>query len=133
MMNEYRSNWGFYSADGNVGIRVSKGLNASGAPGLSFASVSLKQDGNVAYYDQVADVYGNFATYNDNEWTLLEIEWRSSDKTAHYQVNSGTWTDWKAIANSASFTGFDYVNYRCYYFCSHPHPFCWMVCGQLKE
>lgn len=108
---ENRADWGFYSADGNAGIRVSKGLNASGAPGLSFASVSLKQDGNVAYYDQVADVYSNFATYNDNEWTLLELEWRSSDKTARYRVNSGTWTDWKPFANSASFTGFDYVNF----------------------
>lgn len=108
---ENRNDWGFYSNDGNVGFRVSKGLNASGAPGLSFASVSLKQDGNVAYYDQVADVYSNFATYNDNEWTLLEVEWRSSDKTARYRVNSGTWTDWKPIANSASFTGFDFVNF----------------------
>lgn len=107
---ENRNNWGFYSADGNVGFRISKGLNASGAPGLSFASVSLKQDGNVAYYDQVADVYSNFAAYNDNEWTLLEVEWRSSDKTARYRLNSGTWTDWKPFANSASFTGFDYVN-----------------------
>ncbi len=108
---ENKANWGFYSADGNAGIRVSKGLNASGAPGLSFASVSLKSDGNVAYYDQAADVYQNFATYNDNEWTLLEIEWRSSDKTARYRVNSGTWTDWKPFANSASFTGFDYANF----------------------
>lgn len=108
---ENRNDWGFYSADGNVGIRVSKGLNASGAPGLSFASVSLKQDGNIAYYDQVADVYSNFATYNDNEWTLLEIEWRLSDKSARYRVNSGTWTEWKPFANAASFTGFDYVNF----------------------
>lgn len=107
---ENRANWGLY-ADGNAQVRISKGLWASGAPGLSFASVTLKSDGNVAYYDPVADVYSNFATYNDNEWTLLEFEWRSSDKTARYRVNSGTWTDWKGFANSVSFTGFDYVNF----------------------
>lgn len=102
---ENRDSWGFYSADGNVGFRVSQGFN-----GTTFASVSLKKDGHVAYYDPVADVYSDFATYNDNEWTLLEIEWRSSDKKARYRVNAGTWTDWKAFREIAPFTHFDHAN-----------------------
>ena len=103
---ENRDNWGFYSADGNAGVRVSDGFN-----GTIFASVSLKKDGHVAYYDPIADVYSDFATYNDNEWTLLEIEWRSSDKTARYRVNSGAWTDWKTFRGAASFTKFDFVHF----------------------
>jgi len=105
---ENRSNWGFY-LDGNVQVRVSKGLWASGAPGLAFASVTFKKNGNVAYYDSVGDVYQNFATYNDNEWTLLEIEWRPSE--ARYRVKDGVWTDWHIFRNSASFTNFDYVGF----------------------
>ncbi len=103
---ENRDNWGFYSADGNVGFRVSDGLN-----GTIFASVSLKKDGHVAYYDPIADVYSDFATYNDNEWALLEIEWRSSGKTARYRINGGTWTDWKTFRGAPSFTKFDFLHF----------------------
>lgn len=103
---ENRDQWGFYSADGNAGVRVSDVFNGS-----IFASVSLKKDGHVAYYDPVADVYSDFATYNDNEWTLLEIEWRSSDKMTRYRVNSGAWTDWKTFRGAASFTNFSFVHF----------------------
>lgn len=104
---ENRSNWGEYT-DGNAQVRVSKNSWASGT-GI-FAAVSFKKDGNVAYYDPISDVYQNFATYNDNEWTSLEIEWRSSDKMARYRVNNGTWTDWKVFKNNSSFAEFDNVN-----------------------
>lgn len=107
---ENRSDWGFY-ADGNAQVRISKGQWASGAPGLAFAAVSFKSDGNVAYYDQFNGVFQNFAIYNDNEWTLLEIEWRSSDKTARYRVNNGIWTNWYVFANSGSFTDFDNIGF----------------------
>lgn len=105
---EHRNMWGDYS-DGNAQVRISKGSWASGAPGLSFAAVSFKKNGSVAYYDPIADVYRDFETYSDNEWTLLKIEWRSSDKMARYKINNGTWTDWSQFANSASFTNFDNV------------------------
>lgn len=108
---ENRTNWGAYLPDGNVQVRVTKGPWASGAPGLAFASVSFKKDGNVAYYDVVNDVYKNFDVYNDNEWTKLEIEWRSSDKMARYRVNSGTWTAWDTFANAGGFTNFDNVGF----------------------
>lgn len=103
-----RSAWGAY-ADGNAQVRVSKG--SWGSP---FAAVSFKSDGNVAYYDTVADAYRDFSTYNDDEWVLLEIEWRSSDRTARYRVNGGTWTDWHSIAGSGSFTVFDHVGMDFY-------------------
>lgn len=105
---ENRANWGLYP-DGNTQVRVSKGVWASGAPSLPFAAVSFKSNGNVAFYDSVNDVYKNFTTYNDNEWTLLEIEWRSSDRTARYKVNNGAWTDWYTFQNASSFTNFDNV------------------------
>lgn len=107
---ENRSSWGFYP-DGNAQIRISKGSWASGAPGLAFAAVSFKSNGSVAYYNPVSNTYENFATYNDSEWTLLEIEWRSSDKTARYRVNGGTWTNWYPFAFAATFTNFDNVGF----------------------
>ena len=103
---ENRERWGFYSLDGNAGVRVSQGFN-----GTTFASVSLKREGHVAYYDPIRDVYTNFATYNDNEWTLLEIEWRTSDKKARYRVNSGAWTDWLIFRERDPFTSFDHVSF----------------------
>lgn len=106
-----RSGW---DTDAGLGVKISKGLNSSGAPGLAFAAVDFKKDGNVRYYDQSGDVYRNFATYNDDEWTLLEIQWRSSDTTARYRVNNGAWTTRYVFANTASFTGFNYVNLNFY-------------------
>jgi len=104
---EDRSNWNWnVTFDGNVYVRVTKG--SWGGP---FASVTFKKDGNVAYYDVDNGVYKNFATFNDNEWTKLEIEWRSSDKTARYRVNDGVWTDWDNFYGSASFTDFDHVGF----------------------
>lgn len=103
---ENRSAWTDYT-DGNVQVRVSKGSWAAGTN--IFAAVSFKKDGNVAYYNPTSGVFQNFATYNDNEWTLLEIEWSSSNKQARYKVNSGAWTAWDNFYGSASFTDFDNV------------------------
>lgn len=105
-----RTSWGIHS-DGNAQVRVSKNPWASGVQGLAFAAVSFKGDGNVAYYDSVADKYKNFAIYGDGVWTLVEIEWRSSDKTARYRVNSGGWTDWYTFKNASTFSGFDNVGF----------------------
>lgn len=108
---ENRSQWGFYP-DGNAQFRVSKNSWAGGTD--IFAAVSFKSDGNVAYYDVVSGVYQNFAAYDDNEWTLVEIEWRSSDTRARYRVNEDTWTDWKPFSGIGPFTGFDYVGFDFY-------------------
>lgn len=105
---ENRSNWDFY-LDGNTQFRVTKNSWAGGTD--IFAAVTFKPDGHVTYFDVGSGQYQNFATYSDNEWTLLEIEWRSSDKTARYRVNSGTWTDWKTFKGASSFTDFDYVGF----------------------
>lgn len=104
---ENRASWGFYE-DGNAQFRVTKGVWGTSG---KFAAVSFRGDGNVAYYDPITDDYLNFASYNDNEWTLLEVEWRSSDAKARYRVNNGEWTDWKTFAGTASFTNFDHVGF----------------------
>ena len=104
---ENRSSWGTY-ADGNTQVRLSKGQSFASS---IFVGVSFKSDGNVAYYDPVADVYKNFATYKDNEWAKLVIEWRSSDKTARYKVNRQPWTSWQTFKNASSFTDFDNVGF----------------------
>ena len=101
-----RAGWGSYE-DGNAQIRILK----SHWDSEPMVAVTLKKDGNIAYYDPISGVYSNFTTYNDNEWTLVEIEWRSSDKTARYRINSGTWTDWKTFRGAASFTDFDTVGF----------------------
>lgn len=105
---EDRANWGPY-VDGNAQFRVTKNSWAGGSD--IFAAVSFKSDGNVAYFDSDAGVYQNFATYNDYEWTKLDIEWRSSDATARYRINDDSWTDWKRFRGAASFTDFDYVGF----------------------
>ena len=104
---ENRSNWGPYT-DGNAQVRLSQGESFRSS---IFTAVTFKSGGNVAYYDPVEDVYQNFATYKDNQWTKLEIEWRSSDKTARYQINKGKWTEWLTFNNATSFTAFDNVGF----------------------
>jgi len=104
---ENRSSWGLYP-DGNAQVRLSKGQSFASS---IFAAVSFKSDGHVAYYDPIADAYTTFASYQDNCWTKLAIEWRSSDKTARYSVNGGAWTPWLTFKNAASFTDFDNVGF----------------------
>jgi peptidoglycan hydrolase-like protein with peptidoglycan-binding domain len=100
------------STDGNAQVRVSKGSWASGAPNLPFATVSFKKNGNVAYFDaDDTHQYRNFATYADGEWTHVEIQWQSSDKTARYRVNDGVWTAWHTFQNADNFAGFDNVGF----------------------
>lgn len=106
--SENRASWGPY-ADGNAQFRVTKNSWAGGSD--IFAAVSFKSDGNVAYFDSDAEVYQNFATYDDNEWTKLDIEWRSSDKMTRYRVDDGAWTAWKTFRGASSFTDFDYVGF----------------------
>ncbi|TSC69881.1 MAG: hypothetical protein G01um101470_940 [Parcubacteria group bacterium Gr01-1014_70] len=105
-----RTNWSIY-ADGNAQVRISRTPWASGARRSAFIAASFKSDGNVAYYDSVADRYKNFDTYDDNVWTLLEMEWRDSDKTARYRVNDGDWTEWHTFQDASTFTGFDNVGF----------------------
>lgn len=111
---ENRDGWGFYQ-DGNAQVRISKDLWGSPGHGQyrSNISVSFKKDGHVAY--QIDSGFVNFATYDDNMWTLVEMEWRSNDKTARYRVNSGIWTNWEPIIRSDLFTEFDYVGFDLNY------------------
>lgn len=106
---ENRSLWSDSIVNGPAQVRMTKGLWASGYQ--SFTSVSFRKDGTVAHYDPVLDVYQNFATYSDNQWTLLETEWRSTDKTARYRVSGGAWTGWMPFAYNSVFSGFDFVGF----------------------
>lgn len=103
VMTINRNGWGDYG-DGNAQFRVSKGTW-----GGTFAGVTLKPDGTVNYYDPETDAYLPFGSYNDGEWVLIEIEWRSEDTMARYRVNSGDWTEWHVFRGAASFTDFDHV------------------------
>lgn len=130
------------SWNGYAQVRISKDLWAS--PGhnqnRSFIAVNFNPNGQVAYYDHVAQVSHTFATYNYNEWTLLETEWQSN-ATARYRINSGTWTNWEPVAYSELFNGFDYVGLEAstgsgsVYFdtLSVPEPSTWvlLVCGLI--
>lgn len=93
--------------DGNAQVRISQGQSFVSS---IFVAVSFKSDGNVAYFDPAVG-YTNFATYTDNKWNKLVIEWRSSDKTARYKINNGKWTNWLTFVNAASFTTFDNIGF----------------------
>ena len=93
---ENRDDWNL-SLSGNVQVRMSNGLW-----GYPFLFVSFYKNGTVGLNSHIFD------TYNDNEWTLLEMEWRSSDKTTRCRINDGIWTSWESVVGGP-FTGFDYV------------------------
>lgn len=108
---ENRVSWGPV-LDGNVQVRISDAPWSIGAN--RFIAVTLKADGNVAYFDPVNYRYENFATYSDNTWTKIEIEWRSSDKTARYSVNDGVSTNWLPFIGNDTFTSFNNVGLEFY-------------------
>ena len=104
-----RDSWDPGIGDGSAQIRISKSL--WGAGNQPWLAVTFRKDGNVTFYN---GSYTDFATYDDNAWTALAIEWRS-DATARYQINGGTWTDWEPfVTYGASFTGFENVGFDFY-------------------
>lgn len=107
MRTENRASWGTYNIGENAQVRISKGSWDS----LSMVSVALKKDGNASYYDPATDSFVNFDTYKDSEWTRIDIEWRSNDKTARYRINNRTWTGWETFRGASSFTNFDTVGF----------------------
>lgn len=120
---ENRAGW-TSNEDGNIQIRITKGQfrppygNYSSSPSInspayhpaSFLAVTLKGDGHVTYYDPSLMAFKNFDIYNDNEWTRLEVEWRSGDSTARYRVNNGLWTAWIPFYGGNVFSSFDSIN-----------------------
>lgn len=102
---ENRSGWGNYSFGENVQVRISKGSWDSTA----YVVLSLKKDGHAGYVDNITDKWVDFDTYTDNAWTLVEIEWRTIDKSARFRVNNGVWTNWILMRGASSFTDFDTV------------------------
>lgn len=101
---ENRSGWGDFRSGQNVQMGVYQG-SWDGPARVVF---TFMKDGHVAYIAPVGG-YINFDTYNDNDWNLAEIEWRTIDKSARFRVNNGAWTNWIPFTGGSSFTGFDTV------------------------
>jgi peptidoglycan hydrolase-like protein with peptidoglycan-binding domain len=85
-------------------VRIGKGITFASGVNIS---VLFNKDGTVIY--QGGTIGRVVATYNDDEWTLLEIEWRSSDNKARYRINNEIWSTWDTFINSSSFTEFDSI------------------------
>ncbi|MFH1656311.1 MAG: hypothetical protein ABH956_00880 [Candidatus Nealsonbacteria bacterium] len=100
LKTENRENW----TGGKVEFRL---LNSSGWPPDDLLRVDFKQDGTVSFL-KGREVEVDFATFNDNEWTKLEMEWRANDSKARYRVNDENWTDWYG-GYTSTFTFFDRV------------------------
>lgn len=83
--------------------------------GPSRATLGFERDGHVNYVNGSNDARVNFSTYVDSAWNLVEIEWRSSDASARYRINNGTWTSWIPFTGGGSFTGFDTVGFVTWY------------------
>ncbi len=83
--------------------------------GPSRVTLGFEKDGHVNYVNGSNDARVNFDTYTDNAWNLVDIEWRSSDASARYRINSGAWTNWIPFTGGASFTGFDTVGFVTWY------------------
>ncbi len=105
---ENRDSWG---PDSFVQVRFSKGPWGEGSPNLSFAAIIFEQNGNIGY-SVGGGVREYFATYSDNTWVYIDLEWRN--KLAHYRINDGSWTDWDPFWNSEYFTDFDNVGVEFY-------------------
>ena len=103
-----RSNWD----SAPVGENVTFGVYQGSRDGPTRALMGLKKDGSAAYINTAVIFTGewtNFDTFVDNAWNLLEIEWRSIDKSARFRINNGTWTNWTQFVGTSSFAGFDTI------------------------
>lgn len=106
---ENRSAWNTRATNFQIGIFQDSW------DGPSRATLGFEKDGNVNYVNGSNDARVNFATYVDNAWNLVEIEWRSSDASARYRINRGVWTNWIPFTGGGSFTGFDTVGFVTWY------------------
>ncbi|MEK7610364.1 MAG: hypothetical protein AAB468_01290 [Patescibacteria group bacterium] len=88
---------------------VQLGMYQGSWDGPSRIVVAFNKNGNVNYIDARTDTRVNFGSYEDDTWNLINIEWRSADKTARYKLNNGSWTDWVPFTGGPSFTGFDAI------------------------
>lgn len=82
-------------------------MDGPGWPPNGLCRVEFNQDSTVNFlWGSGTEI--SFATFNDNEWTRLEMEWRVNDSKARYRVNDENWTDWY-VGYTPTFTSFDRV------------------------
>ena len=61
----------------------------------AYADVVFTQDGRAFYFNDLNNGYNTFDTYEDNTWTLLEIQWNTDYSNVdgrgrvHYTLNGG--------------------------------------------
>lgn len=66
--------------------------------------------GFIAYYDNGLGTWANLAPWTTNKWYAVQVQWRSSDHTARFNVNGGTWTNWvNPSLTGAWTTGMDII------------------------
>lgn len=93
-------------------------------PALTGGYIFLRQGGNkkvwinintdspgfIAYYDNGLGTFANLAPWTVNKWYAIQVQWRSSDHTARFNVNGGTWTNWiNPSLTGAWTTGMDII------------------------
>ncbi|OGZ62599.1 MAG: hypothetical protein A2812_03035 [Candidatus Staskawiczbacteria bacterium RIFCSPHIGHO2_01_FULL_36_16] len=98
---ENRNNWAPFS---RIDFRMLRGGWDTGV----YAQVALQWNGKVEYTK--GGLNYQFATFNDDEWTKIDIEWRATDASARYRANDELWTDWYTYAGGGNFdsVGIDY-------------------------
>lgn len=68
-----------------------------GGSGTSFkinVDINGNVPGKIAYYDNTLGVYVSFADLALNVWFAIQVQWRSSDHKARFNINGGTWTSY---------------------------------------
>jgi len=81
----------FVESNAGVGAEFSlkEGNNSIAEVGIGVADDFI----HIKYLDDQA-VWTDFDDFTLNDWNLVEVEWRISDKKTRYRLNEGTWTDW---------------------------------------
>ena len=64
----------------------------------SDAKIEVRGNAPLGTFQHIDGATGSYVSFGGsfiyNEWYAVQIQWRSSDHTARYNVNSGIWTDW---------------------------------------
>lgn len=96
-MTSNHADWG----SGNYYCRAGPMEGFWGTSGIAFAHIKINQDGTIEYWDSLCSMVQILASYEDDHWYCVEVEWRNSDNKARFRIDEGTWTDWDGICGGA--------------------------------